>query len=145
MIFPGHCSMFCIGHIFLHGCNHLIHCHWNLFEHLQWKRLIWSWFLQDFIFWLIIYLKYGLFILTGHNFYFIQWLLGGMIVYAAVRNNFATSHISWFVLTLLCLTGTAMEFFTLNFQKCILIILLYSLAEIIGALSPDGMLLISFV
>ncbi|XP_047971187.1 LRR receptor-like serine/threonine-protein kinase FEI 1 [Salvia hispanica] len=37
-----------------------------------------------------------------------------------------------------------MEFFTLNFQKCILIILLYSLAEIIGALSPDGQALINF-
>ncbi|XP_042039261.1 LRR receptor-like serine/threonine-protein kinase FEI 1 [Salvia splendens] len=36
-----------------------------------------------------------------------------------------------------------MEFFTLNFQKCILIILLYSLAEIIGALSPDGQALIN--
>ncbi|XP_042002792.1 LRR receptor-like serine/threonine-protein kinase FEI 1 [Salvia splendens] len=37
-----------------------------------------------------------------------------------------------------------MEFFTLNFQKCILIILLYSLAEITGALSPDGQALINF-
>ncbi|XP_047966850.1 LRR receptor-like serine/threonine-protein kinase FEI 1 [Salvia hispanica] len=37
-----------------------------------------------------------------------------------------------------------MEIFTLNFQQCILIILLYSLAEITGALSPDGQALVNF-
>ncbi|KAL1532310.1 LRR receptor-like serine/threonine-protein kinase FEI 2 [Salvia divinorum] len=37
-----------------------------------------------------------------------------------------------------------MEIFTLNFQQCILIILLYGLAEITGALSPDGQALVNF-
>ncbi|KAG6389623.1 hypothetical protein SASPL_151095 [Salvia splendens] len=37
-----------------------------------------------------------------------------------------------------------MEIFTLNFLQCILIIMLYSLAEITGALSPDGQALVNF-
>ncbi|KAL1552648.1 LRR receptor-like serine/threonine-protein kinase FEI 1 [Salvia divinorum] len=37
-----------------------------------------------------------------------------------------------------------MEIFTLSFQQCILIILLYSLAEITGALNPDGQALVNF-
>ncbi|KAG6391380.1 hypothetical protein SASPL_149134 [Salvia splendens] len=37
-----------------------------------------------------------------------------------------------------------MEIFSPSFQQCILIILLYSLAEITGALSPDGQALVNF-
>ncbi|XP_057799027.1 LRR receptor-like serine/threonine-protein kinase FEI 2 [Salvia miltiorrhiza] len=37
-----------------------------------------------------------------------------------------------------------MDIFTLNFQQCIIIIFLYSLAEVTEALSPDGQALVNF-